>query len=246
LRVHVINLDRVPARFSEFAAVNPRLSDVSRYSAVDGQRLDIAALASRGLVVSDVLATYSTSTLGNALSHVGLWNAAIKSGTVLTVAEDDAIFNFGFDQAAGRVMGALAPDWDIVLWGFNFDGFISFEMLPGVSYCLGQFDQQSLRAGVAVFQRQAIAPQAFKLRWAFGTMAYSISPRGAQLFRDGLCPLRPIVASIPEGSRAVPGGAYFRSVGIDNAMSSLYPRLNAFVSFPPLVVSKNERVHHAR
>ncbi len=243
--MHVINLDRVPARFDAFRAVNPHLSDVSRYSAVDGPRLDIASLASRGLVTSNVLETYATSALGNALSHLALWNAAIESGTVLTVAEDDAVFNVDFERAAGRIMGALAPDWDIVLWGFNFDAFISFEMLPGVSYCLGQFDQQSLRAGLAAFQRQAIAPQAFKLRWAFGTMSYSISPRGARLFRDGLCPLRPMVANIPEGSRAAPGGAYFKSVGIDNAMSSLYPRLNAFVSFPPLVVSKNERVQHA-
>jgi hypothetical protein len=52
-----------------------------------------------------------------------------------------------------------------------------------------------------------------------------------------------MISIIPEGGRAIPGGTHFRSAGADNAMCSLYPRLNAFVSVPPLVVSKNETAH---
>lgn len=240
MRVHVISLDRTPERFSAFTTVNRHLTEVTRYSAVDGRHLDLAGLVARGIIANDVLTTYSASALGCTLSHVGLWTVAIETGRTVTVAEDDAIFHRDFDGLAESAMRELPPDWDIVLWGFNFDGFLSFEMLPGVSYCLGQFDQQGMRAGVATFQRLALSPRLFRLRWAFGTVCYSISPKGARLFRSGLCPLRPMVSVIPEGGRASPGGTHFKSVGPDNAMCSLYPRLNAFVSMPPLVVSKNE------
>jgi glycosyl transferase, family 25 len=240
LRVHVINLDRTPERFAAFTATNRHLSDVSRCAAVDGRHLDIASLVARGLVADDVLSTYSKNGLGCTLSHVGLWTTAIESDRALTVAEDDAIFNRDFEADAERAMRELPPDWDIVLWGFNFDGFMSFDMLPGVSYCLSQFDQQGLRAGVAAFQQLALSPRLFRLRWAFGTVCYSISPRGARLFRSGLCPLRPMIATLPEGGRAKPGATHFKTVGPDNAMNTLYHRLNAFVSMPPLVVSKNE------
>jgi GR25 family glycosyltransferase involved in LPS biosynthesis len=187
-----------------------------------------------------VLTAYSRNGLGCTLSHIGLWIEAIDDDRVLTVTEDDAIFNRDFERAAEHTMRELPPDWHIVLWGFNFDGFMSFDMLPGVSYCLGQFDQQGLRAGIATFQQLSLSPKFFRLRWAFGTICYSISPKGARLFRDGLCPLRPMIVTIPEGGRATPGGTHFRTVGADNAMNSLYPRLNAFVSMPPLVVSRNE------
>jgi GR25 family glycosyltransferase involved in LPS biosynthesis len=243
LRVHVINLDRTPERFDAFTTVNRHLSDVNRFSAVDGRQLDMAGLVARSVVASDVLATYSPSALGCTLSHVGLWTVAIETDRTLTVAEDDAIFHADFERLAQSAMRELPEDWDIVLWGFNFDGFMSFEMLPGVSYCLGQFDQAGMRAGTAAFQRLALSPRLFKLRWAFGTVCYTISAKGARQFKSGLCPLRPMISVIPEGGRARPGGTHFRSVGPDNAMCSLYPRLNAFVSMPPLVVSKNEPTH---
>ncbi len=240
MRVHVISLDRTPERFSAFTTANRHLSDVSRLPAVDGRHLDMAELIARGVVATDVLETYTKNALGCALSHVGLWTMAIETDRALTVAEDDAIFSRDFDRVAGAVMHELPPEWDLVLWGFNFDGFMSFEMLPGVSYCLGQFDQEGTRAGVATFLKLALSPRLFRLRWAFGTIGYSISSKGARLLRSGLCPLRPMISTIPEGGRATPGGTHFRTVGIDNAMCSLYPRLNAYVSMPPLVISRNE------
>ena len=240
MRVHVISLDRTPERFDAFTTVNRHLSDVNRFPAVDGRQLDMAGLVARRVVASDVLTTYSPSALGCALSHLGLWTVANETGRTLTVAEDDAILHGDFDRLAESAMRELPVDWDIVLWGFNFDGFMSFEMLPGVSYCLGQFDQPGMRAGTVTFQRLALSPRLFKLRWAFGTVCYSISAKGAHQLKSGLCPFRPLVSVVPEGGRASPGGTHFRSVGLDNAMCSLYPRLNAFVSVPPLAVSKNE------
>jgi hypothetical protein len=37
-----------------------------------------------------------------------------------------------------------------------------------------------------------------------------------------------------------PGGLHYRVLSIDGALNSVYRDINAFVSFPPLVVTKNE------
>jgi hypothetical protein len=156
-----------------------------------------------------------------------------------TVAEDDAISIY-ISSTATDILSELPADWDIVLWGFNFDLFACFEMIPGVSMCLAQFQQERMRTTTGTFQKQRIVARAYPLVWAFGTACYSISPKGAREFKSRLLPLRPIIISIPEAARASPYSQTFRSVGIDNSMNAVYRDVKAFVCFPPLVVSKNE------
>ena len=242
MHVHVINLDRSPERLAEFRSVNRHLAGLSRAVAFDGSKLDLAELAQQGLISADIRHPdyYSVGGVGLAMSHIALWDLAIKTGTVLTLAEDDAIFHTRFDACAPDVMKTLPADWDVILWGFNFDLFMCFEMLPGVSSCLGQFEQDRMRAGISTFQRQSIAPQAFRLIWAFGTLCYSVSAKGAQTLKNKCLPLRPMIIDIPEVARAYPYSTKYRTVGLDNSMCAVYRQLNAFVCFPPLVVSKNE------
>jgi GR25 family glycosyltransferase involved in LPS biosynthesis len=68
----LINLDRSPDRLAEFTKINAHLSEFTPFSAVDGQTLDLGVLQGAGLVTWDVFATYSTSALGCAMSHIGL------------------------------------------------------------------------------------------------------------------------------------------------------------------------------
>jgi GR25 family glycosyltransferase involved in LPS biosynthesis len=236
----VINLDRSPDRLAEFAEFNGHLGRIVRFSAVEGRALNIGALVRAGLVAPDVLSTFSPGAVGCAMSHVGLWKQAIATGAILTIAEDDAIFHRQFLQHAADVMGRLPADWDIILWGWNFDLFLSLEMLPGVSPCLAQFERIRSEAGIRVFQELTLWPQPLKLRWAFGTPCYSITPNGARRIISKCVPLRPSAIHFPEGLRAAPHLPYFRTVGIDVTLCSIYPDLNAFVSFPPVVVTKND------
>jgi glycosyl transferase family 25 len=163
-----------------------------------------------------------------------------ESGEAITVCEDDAIFNAGFERSAAAVIETLPADWDIISWGWNFDLFMSFEMLPGVSSSLSQFEQERMRQGAEAFQAQTLAPKAFRLLWAFGTPCYSVSAKGAVVLRERLLPFRPMVIACPEGVRAPPGSMYYRVLSVDGALNSVYRHINAFVSFPPLVVTKNE------
>ena len=234
MSIHLINLDRSTERLAEFKAANPHLENVRRFSAIDGYRQDIAALVKSGIFEAGVAEGYTPGALGAALSHLALWEEAIAAGQDVTICEDDAIFNRHFAATAARVIGALPPDWDFILWGWNFDSYLLFDLPGGVSPCLCCFDEEQMRAAVAPFQDQAVTPQAFRLRRALGIPCYSISPKGARALKAACLPLARIKVHFPGLNRHLP------NFGIDVMMNNAYPQISAFVSFPPLVITRNE------
>lgn len=240
MRLYCINLDRRPDRLAIFHDVNRDLRNLTRFPALDGQTLDPSALAQRGLVDANIRQFWTPGALGCALSHAALWDEAIRHGEPITICEDDAIFNAHFDGAAAKVIATLPPDWDIIAWGWNFDLFIVFEMLPGVSSSLSQFEQQRMRDGAAAFRTQEVDPRAFRLSWAFGTPGYAVSPKGAAVLKERLLPYRFTMIPYPEGVRAAPYSMYHAALSVDCALNRVYRDINAFVCFPPLVITKNQ------
>jgi glycosyl transferase, family 25 len=240
LHIHLVNLDRTPERLTEFCDLNRYLTSVSRFPAIDGAGLNVDSLVGQGLVTKDILSMFSIGALGCAMSNLSLWDRAIANDQIVTISEDDAIFNYDFEARAEELLKRLPDDWDIIFWGFNFDMFLCFDMLPGVSPCVATFDQEQMRAGTGAFQKQTINPQAFKAIWVFGTSCYSISPRGAKVLKSKILPLRPQVIPLPEAKGVPPYSAAWRTVGIDNCINAVHREINSFVCFPPLVVSKNE------
>jgi GR25 family glycosyltransferase involved in LPS biosynthesis len=241
LHIHVVNLNRSPERITEFCSVNRNITaTVARFVAIDGQSLDVDQLVQLGLVTKDILSMFSVGALGCAMSNLALWDIAITSEQLVTLCEDDAIFNDRFEQCAEALLKTLPSDWDIIFWGYNFDMFISLELLPGVTHSTVMFDQDRMRSNIETFQRQAIAPQAFKALWTFGTCCYSISPKGAAVLKSKILPLAPRVTPFPEGQKAYPYSPAWRHVGIDNSINAVHKQISSFVCFPPLVVTKNE------
>jgi glycosyl transferase, family 25 len=240
LHVHFVNLDRSTDRLAEFKAVNAHLAEVTRIPAIEEHRIDIQALTQQGLVHGDILSMYPIGAVCQALSHRALWTKAIESDGPITISDDDAIFNFKFDAVAAEVIKNLPHDWDVILWGWNFDLFMIFDMLPGVSPCVCQFDQDKMRLNTRTFQQLPVSPRAHKLIWSFGHTSYTVSPKGARILKSGCFPLRPMLVPCPEGIRTPPHSLNYRNVGLDNTLNSLYRHLNAFICFPPLVISTNE------
>ena len=234
MKISLINLDRSPDRLAQFTDFNRHLTGVSRFPAVDGTTVDVAALERANLLDRNVLATYTPGALGCALSHVTLWDRVIADREIGTICEDDAIFNRNFAQSAERVIAALPRDWDFILWGWNFDSYLLFELLPDVSPCLCCFDEEQMRAGVGRFQDHAVMPQVFRLQRALGIPCYSISAKGARVLKAACVPLARIRVFFPGLDRHVP------NTGIDIMMNNAYPQIAAFVSFPPLVITRNE------
>ena len=232
MHIYVINLDRSEQRMNEFLHVNSHMPGIHRFSAIDGSTVDRARLVEAGTVVTGL--PYSDGAIGCALSHLFFWEAAVAEQTDITICEDDAIFHRSFYELASEVVASLPTDWDLILWGWNFDSILQFDLMPGVSPCLATFNQDQLRSAIDTFQATNVAPRAFRLHRAFGTVCYTISPRGARKLIDCSLPIRPFTVDFPRVNPAFPNN------GIDIVMNAAYVAMNAFVSVPPLVVTKNE------
>lgn len=231
--VHVISLERTPGRLRKFRDANDHLSNTVLFPAVNGEAISRAKLSQLGVFSADAPA-YSDGAIGCALSHLSLWKQATEHGP-LTIAEDDALFNRGFEKKAEVLLHGLPADWDIVLWGWNFDSILLFDFLPGVGPCLGAFSEPQLQAQTRNYQRLEFTPSAYRLLKAFGTLAYSVSAAGAVKLANHCLPIRTMDVFCPGLNRTI------ANRGIDVMMNALYPQVNAYVSFPPLAVSCNEK-----
>jgi glycosyl transferase family 25 len=231
--VYVISLDRTAGRYASFLARNSHLGEIARARAVDGDTLDRADLCARGLLQPDT--AYSNGALGCALSHACIWQVVAGSKGPWTIAEDDAIFRADFHDAAARVVASLPPDWDFVLWGWNFNSILCIDLLPGITPCALIADQAQLRQNIAGFQESRVPAIPVKLLRSHGAPAYSVSPAGARKLLRLCLPIRPVDVFFPVVNRMAP------SDGIDMMMSLAYPRMQAYVSFPPLAVTENRR-----
>lgn len=239
--VNLINLDRFAERRETFMTVNAHLSEVRRCALFDGRELDIEALIANGTITRDITRSYNAGTLGGALAQISLWERAIATNEIMTISEDDAIFYHQFERAAEAIISRLLPaDWDIILYGWNFDAALVIDLLPGISPAVVYCDEDRLRAHTAEFQRHSQPLQAIRLRQAFGPMCYSVSPKGARAMRNLCLPIRPLAVELPGASRNLRSDRRLTNVGLDVMMAAAYPQVNAFVAFPPLVVSRNE------
>lgn len=232
MQIRLINLDRTPDRLAEFARFNGHLTSVSRFPAIDGKRVDRLDCIERGIIGPAL--DYTDGALGNALSHVALWDEAIVQNEPLTLCEDDAIFNRHFEPQAERIIQALGSNWHIVLWGWNFDAIAVFSLIPGVSQFLAQFNQSRMRQQIETFQSAVFPPQAFRLFVAFGIPAYTISPAGARLLKRLCLPFDRRQITVPMIGRT------FVNRDLSVALLDAFPKIAAFASFPPLVVTKND------
>jgi GR25 family glycosyltransferase involved in LPS biosynthesis len=232
MHIYVINLDRSQDRMTEFSRINKHMPEIQRHSAADGSKLDREELVRANIIAPDL--AYTPGAIGCALSHIFFWEAAVTQKTQITICEDDAIFHRTFSAAAPKLLASLPPDWDLVMWGWNFDSILMFDLMPGISQCLGTFNQELMREAANEFQSASLSPQLFRLLRGFGTVCYTISEGGAHKLMARSIPLRPITVSFPRINPAFPNN------GIDIVMNDAYPELNAYVSFPPLVITKNE------
>lgn len=234
MQIAVISLERTPDRLAEFGRWNGHLGQIQQLNAIDGHKQDIDLLVRDQLIDPDVLPHYTRGAVGCALSHLALWKRAIDSSQPLTICEDDAVFNHYFRARAEALVRTLPPDWDLVLWGWNFDSVLQFDLLPGASPCLAYFDQQQLRTNIEGYQRLSMWPGLYPLARAFGIPCYSVSPKGAQRLTQYCLPIRPMTVAFPGFEKPL------HNNGIDIMMNAIYPKLSAFVAFPPLVITKNE------
>ncbi|TFZ08188.1 glycosyltransferase family 25 protein [Ramlibacter humi] len=232
--VRVISLQRHARRREQFRRRNAHLN-FTFFDAVDGSRLTADEVRASGAFTREVEATYQAHAYGAALSHWHLWKEAAAAGAPLTIAEDDAVFRHDFAERSREVLAGLPADWDLVLWGWNFDTLLHVHPMGNVSSVAMLFDQPQLRQAVDEFQPQRTPVQAWRLRMAFGLPAYTLSPRGAAQMLALCFPLRPFTLQVPVFNHRM------GNIGVDCATNVAYPQTQSFACFPPLAVTPNVR-----
>ncbi|HTW71358.1 MAG TPA: glycosyltransferase family 25 protein [Acetobacteraceae bacterium] len=228
--IQVVSLRRTPERRDQFVKLNPGIH-FEFFDAVDGQNVARAAFFNGTL--ADPNLPYSAGAIGCALSHLSLWERSIKEQMVMTIVEDDVALRRDFETKSRDIIASLPGDWDLIMWGWNFDAILSINTMPGISSTVIVFDQTMLRQSISRFQRDLFEPHIFLLDKCFGTCAYSISPAGSLKFRRLCFPLRNEGVFFPFLNRIRPND------GIDIAMNRIYALTNSYVSFPPLAVTPN-------
>lgn len=232
--VRVISLARQIERRAEFERRNGHVR-FEFLDAVDGSTLTDEQIAATGLFAPEVLPDYGGHGVGCALSHWNLWREVAAGTEPLTIAEDDAVFRHDFERRSAEVLASLAPGWDYVLWGWNFDTILQVSPLGDVSPVLMFFDQDQLRGGIDAFKALDGPAQAWRVQRAFGMPAYTISPAGAQKFLDGCFPQVRMALWLPGLNY------HMRNMGIDVSANAIYAQVMAYACFPPLVATRNER-----
>lgn len=100
-----------------------------------------------------------------------------------------------------------------------------------ISTCLTAANIRSRRDA---FQNMALRPTAYRLLCCFGIPCYSVSPAGAERLTSLALPIRPFTITVP-------GVGEIHNSSVDIALIGICKEINAYVSFPPLILTANER-----
>jgi glycosyl transferase, family 25 len=231
--IKVINLRRSSGRRESFARDNAHL-EYEFWEGRDGSALTDGQLRDPQHF-KPPLPFPSRGAYGCALSHLGLWDDVIAQGRPLTIAEDDAVFRRDFAQSSKAVIDRMPADWDLVLWGWNFNSILSLMSLAGVSPAVLKFDEDLLRDNMGTFQDSTEPSYPLGLDRCCGIPAYTLSPAGARKFRGECFPMKNFEMYFPVMNRMIP------NTGIDIAMARTYSVTKSYAAFPPLVATRNER-----
>jgi glycosyl transferase family 25 len=230
--VEYLNLARRPDRDARFRRLNDGIVEFQRVEAVDGRAFEPGRSLPAGF--GEVGLEYPAGAVGCALSHKQFWERAAAGNGIRTLAEDDAVFHRRFRSSAERVFAELPPEWDLILWGWNFNSVLHVENLPGLTDAIINFPTHVLRERIGEFQEAQYTSHPMRLRNAFGLVCYSVTPQGAAALLGKCFPLRDEYVPIEGLKRNV------ANRGIDVAMNKHYRSLRAFVCNPPLVWTEND------
>jgi len=229
-----INLPDRPDRNAAFQKLNSHLPLINRVDAAQARDIDIQKLIS-ARVIAGPLPNFSPASLANALSHKRIWDHYAKKSEAVTIAEDDAVFNHHFARKSAQVLAALPSDWDMILWGWNFDAHLDVEILPGLKRCIMVFEGKKLGSKVHDFQRLDCELAPLGVIGAFGTVAYSASPKGLKTLLQNCFPLKHELIHMSCISKAI------WNCSLDVTMNKFFPTMKAYVCTPPLVWTENDK-----
>lgn len=230
----VINLGRDTARLAAFTERNRAAQiPIQRFEAVDGSRVPEADAIRDGIITLGAV-NYSKGAIGVAMSHLALWRRCMDSQKNIIVFEDDAVIRRDIKSALQSSIHDVAG-WDIILLGYNTDVFIEVAMTPAMRCAMLFSARYPTSLQLEEFASSTESVALLRLNVALGVCGYAISPNGARILSQNCFPMdnRPVDLAFE--------GRSFPAYGIDCMMTTLYPKIQAFACFTPLVMTPNDR-----
>lgn len=229
---YFISLERTPERTKRFLQSNAHITDFEWVPGIDGKTLDRNAIINKGLM--EAYCGFTPGAIGSGLTHIKLWAQVAQSGKPAHIFEDDAFLCRNFERESDRIIATLPQDWDIILWGNNYDSILEFELLPGITQCIATFNQDTVRKGIPEFLNMDIASAAFRLTQTFGICGYAISPRGADRLLKLCLPFKSVDVFYPGLYRSL------TTTSVDHLMNIQYRNILAYTALPPLCLTDND------
>jgi glycosyl transferase family 25 len=229
----VINHAREPKKFDNFLKLNggSRI-DFRRYEACDGAAASEAEAVSMKIVVPGT--KFTKGSIGCAISHFRLWQQCIEKGEPILVFEDDAAVRNDFNEIFPKLLAGL-DGWDYLTFGYNTDSILDIEIANGITLAIAFSPQYPSEQALKDFVRSAKPASAYRLNNCFGTCGYAISPAGAKRLSKFCFPMNNRSITIAALKRTFP------AFNFDCILNDVYPKIDAYASYPPLVVPKNDR-----
>ncbi|MBO1323971.1 glycosyltransferase family 25 protein [Acetobacter sp. TBRC 12305] len=223
MRSVFINKEGAENQSTIFRQSNAHFPDIERFQAIIDDGNSQADLINKGFLRSDF--SGDSAALSQALTHTLLWSSVLSEQKPLMIMEDNALLCQNFVEQRQKILGQLNDDWDIILFGYDFDASCVINAIPGVSPCGFYFDFNQMRKAAYTWHSRSVEANAYPLLQASGLYCYAVSPRGARLLLEACIPLRSLSN---------------QPFSLDKQMSAVYPKIKAFAAFPPLAISGND------
>ena len=232
----VISLARTPKRLAEFRNrfIGSSLP-IEHLKGVDGAHLDLERLHQQGVIESSVL-QWPRGQVGCALSHLRALHGVLARNRSLLILEDDVQLAPDWHQQLNHLLATAPEHWDLLLLGCNLDSCLQLEWAPGQTFTSlfqPRFPPQAALEAALDHVKQR---QWFRLHKGLGLAGYLVSPLGAARILEWALPLR----TLPIQASELPERPCF---SFDGQLNSLYPQLQAWAAFPPLMLGLNDKIN---
>ena len=170
------------------------------------------------------------------LAHFEALRACVELREPITIFEDDAILVPGFDEKSKQLIERIGTDWDIIQWGYNWDGFLDvrFQKTDKTVFRVTPIKEHKLNP--EEFKASVTNSTLFPLVSSFGMHAYTVSPNGAKKILD----FYPKFTDFFVDNMNLLGHRYW-ALSLDMVLNSFYNDNNCFVALPPLSYVVNDK-----
>ena len=228
----VISLKRTPERLHAFRTRNSNCGiDFRYFEAIDGTQIDASEIENR--LVAKNATGYKPGIIGNAKSHLTLWQQCAEQTKPFVVLEDDAVVR---NDITDTLIATTAQwrEWDIILLGYNTDTPLELNIAPGILFGGGFSVKYPSSKQLSDFATSTNPVGLHRLHLAMGICGYVISPSGAQILMRSCFPM---------DNRSVQYSSLnyrFPAYGLDCIMATVYPKIHAYACVAPLVMTTND------